>query len=1154
MPFVLDHDEYGKVIGGHIVEEVPVHLPPVRNFEQTSVQHRQATRSESIMPVSYPAPRQVGQSPMYPLPSTPVLGQQQYQEMPRLQAPPPTLAQPPQGTVSKQSPRTHAPSPAYLQPPQSNMSQQSPRTLAPSPMNPPPPHVTHQPEAPGQEGPQSASNGMSQRALRSLARRSLPKMQPTPVQQKEDSAVQTSTSVPLAPPATAVAIASPGFQPLQPDMREAVQRSLDIRDEQRRLIQYGQMGVVGPSYYPNEVAKPGPFAMQTGQGFGQMVYTAAEMPGSNDQHHGMGFHAPTEGFVRYMAEQQAQAAQWTEALQQGQVMSQLPIPAMHPFAHGHPSTAGYDQSVMPRQPVPEQHECPSPPSRASAPSFTSAAYPMPHGLPVTYGYGPILHHEYQQHLNEQQGQAAWPAQRSMRPQTDGLQAHPSGQPVWYGFGNMQSQQPDANEQKHGQQTSTQEHTHSLPEHLQLRSTSTPQPPVGGMPTMAHPLQHQVFGGHRHSHPGALLSYGPTPGPIDARMPPPTPAPHPRSTTDSLRGGDAEAPEIHRQGSVAMSQFGADGDSQQAERTDQVADAAPPLQPRAPTLSMYQFIQAFTTHYRNCPPALASFKAICLQFNRKLIDSQQFYLSIYRILYRSGATHLIDALQEFVPCQWRGVAMQWFQREVEQEAHEKFGPPQIMSRGIGKRQIEAEAESSVRAGKAAKRAVAKVRELVGRAKAQPSGPSKVTTTLTSESQEPRVSLIVKLPVRFDENAPRLPSKKQASLQDQLKVEGAAAVQAPAQMMEKKPQPQKKKKKVKKVPVNGFRAGSQPETPIPKAGVTLTEMSDMIADDRHPRSAGSSPLSSLASSPSSQTYPPDNVTSARRAATGTKLEATPAASAPPKKFGHGLLSAKEVPHVGPIYKTRHAVLARADKPYIHALCGMGFTHPQDVKFHHSGGAGKPPLCPVIKARNEQGRGTVERDGEWNAHESCKVSYPDLNYTSVKEGFVNLDKASADKLKRALEAGRAAKMLKDGAGVESAVGGDEQEGAVGGGESDEDADGEDVSEDVVMKNVAATATPVSEYDDVEMREEPATTRSQSGATESAAGAAENAKPTAVEAIVNTHMATLLAGDSEPPRAKPTKKVALAKRKVVTAGSDEMADDAAPARVAAFGLRARK
>lgn len=108
----------------------------------------------------------------------------------------------------------------------------------------------------------------------------------------------------------------------------------------------------------------------------------------------------------------------------------------------------------------------------------------------------------------------------------------------------------------------------------------------------------------------------------------------------------------------------------------------------------------------------------------------------------------------------------------------------------------------------------------------------------------------------------------------------------------------------------------------------------------------------------------------------------------KLRYTALNGSEVPHVGPVFPTRRAVLSRNNRPYIHAACGHEFAHPQDVKAHER------------KAR--AGAGCTAAGKEWDDHPSCKADYPQLNYAQVKDGYVILDQESFDKLEAAIATG--------------------------------------------------------------------------------------------------------------------------------------------------------
>jgi hypothetical protein len=119
----------------------------------------------------------------------------------------------------------------------------------------------------------------------------------------------------------------------------------------------------------------------------------------------------------------------------------------------------------------------------------------------------------------------------------------------------------------------------------------------------------------------------------------------------------------------------------------------------------------------------------------------------------------------------------------------------------------------------------------------------------------------------------------------------------------------------------------------------------------------------------------------------------------RYRYGEHYASEIPHFGH-YPTRRAVLSRASRPYIHLVCGQGFAHPYDVKDHHSNTTGKKggSGC-VAKIRDKK-----QKKLEWDAHPSCKIGYPVVNYTKVKDGYILLDLESAEKIESAVQAGLA------------------------------------------------------------------------------------------------------------------------------------------------------
>ena len=230
--------------------------------------------------------------------------------------------------------------------------------------------------------------------------------------------------------------------------------------------------------------------------------------------------------------------------------------------------------------------------------------------------------------------------------------------------------------------------------------------------------------------------------------------------------------------------------------------------------------------------------------------------------------------------------------------------------------------------------------------------------------------------------------------------------------KEPRPEPKIRK--KVPVNGFRAGDV-ESPqcsvVTKRNAPPMKTRDWNAGNvsnaaenetapRYPKDSASRP-SKVVKLPvgSALARVVQNVTPQKRKVAKTNMSPPTPDDTPNKKPRFGSVPGSQVEHFGPVYPTRRAVLARADKPYICAICGNAYMHPVDVMHHHGG-----------YKRSANGRGCWERSGNpagaaasWDSHESCRVSYPNINYTKVSDGYVILDQESWNKIENACEAGR-------------------------------------------------------------------------------------------------------------------------------------------------------
>jgi hypothetical protein len=153
---------------------------------------------------------------------------------------------------------------------------------------------------------------------------------------------------------------------------------------------------------------------------------------------------------------------------------------------------------------------------------------------------------------------------------------------------------------------------------------------------------------------------------------------------------------------------------------------------------------------------------------------------------------------------------------------------------------------------------------------------------------------------------------------------------------------------------------------------------------PENATTKPKSSAsldrASAPKTSPYPLPRSSSP----SATPIPFTPNTNSKPTRNYHRSTSplhpASTITHLGPVYRDKRAILSRpATKPYIHGLCGMRFGHPAEVQRHHVGQGGRPGCW------EKKGKPGSDEGGDWDAHESCKVTLNDLVYRRVREGFV-------------------------------------------------------------------------------------------------------------------------------------------------------------------------
>ncbi|GAB1737034.1 hypothetical protein NU219Hw_g396t1 [Hortaea werneckii] len=259
---------------------------------------------------------------------------------------------------------------------------------------------------------------------------------------------------------------------------------------------------------------------------------------------------------------------------------------------------------------------------------------------------------------------------------------------------------------------------------------------------------------------------------------------------------------------------------------------------------------------------------------------------------------------------------------------------------------------------------------------------------SEDQEiQQGKLLVKLPVRSPSSTASPRGKKRASKHNDDEHEDVEGADTPDPNAVDKPMTKKQKKER---PVSSLKASD----------LTEQESSDQSVQDEIDSTKTLHLSGSAASQDSDTPTPRPSKQSRQRTQKRTRAAAARRQS---KRNKLANMPADQVPHVGPIFPSRRAILARDSRPYIHSICGHAFKHVEDVKSHHYGNASKMVGCLVIRAAVAQdGRGAIAEFPAWDTHESCKVGYSDIQYTQTKDGFVFLDQESWDKVQRAIDAG--------------------------------------------------------------------------------------------------------------------------------------------------------
>ena len=345
---------------------------------------------------------------------------------------------------------------------------------------------------------------------------------------------------------------------------------------------------------------------------------------------------------------------------------------------------------------------------------------------------------------------------------------------------------------------------------------------------------------------------------------------------------------------------------------------------SPPGAVVDFLASMTSHYNTLSNSVTPhlFVQLCKDYNARKFEETSFYVAAYRLFFETGASHLIPGLRAFLPATWREVDLGWLNSAIEGDSERQ--------RGLARKTF--------------------------------GGLAAMVETGMSKPKTPAASAI--------------PPKTLG-----IEVESTP--------------PSKQKKK--RTPINGFRATyrtdlEDPTTPSRSAAPTLTSGSDTKSAYQSSSGTSASPTSSR--SPKDSISPPTkklthrnknnapSTTTPTHSGSDNRDTPQPPTSSPdappPVDKQSKLPPASTIPHIGPIYPTTRAIIARSHKPYVHALCGQIFGHPAEVQRHHNGQGGRPGCWE--KSGKPEGD-----DGRWDKHDSCKVKLSDVEYVKVQEGWV-------------------------------------------------------------------------------------------------------------------------------------------------------------------------
>lgn len=346
-----------------------------------------------------------------------------------------------------------------------------------------------------------------------------------------------------------------------------------------------------------------------------------------------------------------------------------------------------------------------------------------------------------------------------------------------------------------------------------------------------------------------------------------------------------------------------------------------------------FITLFNRHVGEDHSKLATLNSLCQKYGRRDISETDLYGEMYRLLHNSEALHLMPNFLELLPPPWKDANLAWLDESIKQQLNQASHANDQEQPGSTQTQADSKLEHKRK----------KKRPINGfRASDAREGARVLSTATLAPYAAPE-----------DPNAAAVSGKEEHKLLSGST--GAPLIEMPA------------------------KYGKRDAANAKKVAVAARKH---LADEASKKQT----ISEAASEPPKAKASQKPIAKANVA----KIEPAPA-PAPIKKprYTYGQTDPSEIPHFGPVFPTRRAILGRDSRPYIHAHCGKRFVHPQEVVQHHMG---KKGMC----ANHDLSR-------PWNEHPSCHVNYTDLNYAKCKnEQYILMDQHSLDILEAAIAAG--------------------------------------------------------------------------------------------------------------------------------------------------------